>query len=164
MTALKLQSRPSSAAAQALQPHVQQMYDRPGRGWILLAEVQQVERTEPAPAADKDRSVTMRITSCEVPTGDQEGSVRDVMRALFLERTATGTLDESGDLQLAKQTIRDAAGIVQLHAIARLSAGVAHWQAYVARVCGNQRLTVRELRHELAAISQRQTTINDEED
>jgi hypothetical protein len=147
------------------------MYDRPGRGWIVIAEVQQVERTEPAPNADKDRSVTMRITSCEVPTGDQEHSVREVMRALFVERTATGTLTEDGELQLAKQTIKDAAGITQLHAIARLSAGIHHWQQYVARVCGNQKLTAGELRHELdairdglAAISQRQLTLDDDQE
>ena len=171
MTTLKLQGRPTAAAAQALQPHVQGMYDRPGRGWIAIVELEQTERTEPAPNADKDRSVHMRITSCEVPTGDTESSVREVMRALSTIRTAVGTLDEAGEIQLSKQTLHDAAGIVQLQSIARLAAGIDHWHRYVAQVCGNQRLTIGELRHELDAIrdglavlTSRQTTTDDEED
>jgi hypothetical protein len=139
---------------QALEPHVQRIYGRPGLRVMAVIELAHVERTQPAPDADKDASVTMRITQLEVPAPDQEDSLREVQRSLYLQRTATGTLDEAGQLELAKQTIKDAGGIVGHIAVARMSAGINHWRGYLARVQANDQLTIGELRHELDALSE----------
>lgn len=152
MTTLKIQGKPSASASQALSPHVQSMYDRPAKRHLAVIELAQVERSEPAPDADKDRSVTMRVSAAEIGTGDHGEVLRDVMRALYVQRTATGTIDEEGQLILSSQTLKDAAGILGMHAVAQFSAGVHHWRDYVGRVCGNQMLTIGELRHELDTI------------
>ena len=152
MTQLKIQGKPSAGAVQALQPHVERWYRRSGVRSLAIVELAHVERTEPAKDAEKDRSVTMRISSAEVPDPDSEDSIREVMRALYLLRTATGTLDEEGNLSLSQQTLKHAAGIIGGQAIARLSAGVQHWRQYVDRVGANNNLTLGELHHELGAI------------
>lgn len=152
MTTLKIQGKPSAGAVAALQPHVERFYRRSGVRALAIVELAHVERTEPAKDADKDRTVTMRISAAEVPDPDSEGSIREVMRALYLLRTANGTLDEEGNLALSQTTLKHAAGIIGGQAIARLSAGVQHWQQYVGRVSSNGNLTLGELRHELDAI------------
>jgi hypothetical protein len=152
MTTLKIQGRPSASAAAALQPHVQAMYDRVGTPWIAIVELAQSERTEPAPTTDKDRSVQMRIIGAEVATDDHAGTVREVMRALYVMRTATGTLTEEDDVALSRQTLADVGTIVQLQAIARLSAGITHWADYLGRVASSSKLTIGELRHEVDAV------------
>ncbi len=154
MTVLKIQGKPSTAAMQALAPHVARIYGRSGVRIMAVVELAHTERTEPAADAEKEPSVTMRITHLEVPTVDQEPSVRELQRALFIERTATGTMDElSGELELSKQTIKDAAGVVTHLALARISAGVHHWRGYCRRVVANEKLTAGELRHELDAVA-----------
>jgi hypothetical protein len=139
---------------QALAPHVARIYGRTGLRVMAVVELAHTERTEPAPDAEKEPSVTVRITQLEVPSPDQEGAIREVQRALYLERTATGTLDEANELELSKQTLKDAGGIVSHIAIARLSAGIHHWRGYIRRVNANEALTVGELRHELDAIAE----------
>lgn len=152
MTTLKLGAKPSTAAMQAIEPHIRRLYARSGIRVMAVVELAHVERTEPAADADKPATVTMRITHLEIPAPDQEESIREVLRSLYLQRTAVGTLDEEGALILSKQTIKDAGGIVTYTAMARLSAGVHHWAAYLARVNTNADLTVGELRHELDAV------------
>jgi hypothetical protein len=151
MTALKIRGA-STAAMTAMQPHVERIYRRSGMRVMAVVELAHIERTEPAKDADKDRSVTVRIASAEVPTGDNEDVLREVMRSLYLLRTATGTLTEEGELALSKQTLASCVGIVGGREIARLSAGVHYWREYVARVGANEKLTAGELRHEIDAI------------
>ena len=154
MTTLKLSSKPSTAAMQALEPHIRRLYARSGVRVMAVCELAHVERTEPAADSDKDASVTMRIAHLEIPAPDQEESIREVLRSLYLQRTSTGTLDELGNLELSKQTIEHAGGIVGHIAVARMTAGIHHWRAYVRRVQTNQALTVGELRHELDALAE----------
>jgi hypothetical protein len=153
MTVLKLDGKPSSAAMQAIEPHIRRLYARSGVRVMAVVELAHVERTEPAADADKDASVKMRISHLEIPGPDQEDSIREVLRSLYLQRTSTGTLDELGELELSKQTIADAGGIIGHIAVARMSAGIHHWAAYLRRVTANQALTVGELRHELDAVA-----------
>lgn len=153
MTTLKLQSKPSSAAMQAIEPHIRRLYARSGIRVMAVVELAHVERTEPAADADKDSTVTMRINHLEIPAPDQEESIREVLRSLYLQRTAVGTIDEAGDLELSKSTIKDAAGIIGHVAVARMAAGIHHWRGYARRVVANDELTVGELRHELDAIA-----------
>jgi len=152
VTVLKIQGKPSTAAMQALAPHVARVYARSGVRIMAVVELAHTERTEPAADAEKEPSVTMRITSLEVPTPDQEGAIREVQRALFIARTAVGTLDEGGELELSKQTLKDAGGVVRDLMLARLAAGVHHWRTYVRRIAASDKLTVGELHHELDAI------------
>lgn len=154
MTVLKLQGKPSTSAMQALAPHVARIYGRSGVRIMAVVELAHTERTEPAADADKEPTVTMRITALEVPTADQEGAIREVQRAMYIERTATGTIDElSGELELSKQTIKDAGSVIGHLALARISAGVHHWRNYARRVAARNSLTVGELHHELDAIA-----------
>lgn len=151
MTVLKIQGKPNAAAMSALQPHVQRMYDSPGRPWVAILELTQAERTEPAPASDKDHSVVMRIIGAEIATGELEQNVRDVMHALYVMRTSYGTLTEEHDIALSKQTIADAGGDAMLTLIARLSAGITHWTDYLLRVTLSSKLTMQEVKHEIDA-------------
>lgn len=143
----------ATAAGAALQPHVEGWYRRSGCRAVAVVELQHVERMEPAREAEKERAVTMRIAACEVPVDpENEDVLREVMRSLYLLRTAAGTLDEEGQLQLSKQTLRLASQVIGGQAMARLSAGLHHWLGHLARVQANQALTVGELRHEIDAV------------
>ena len=154
MTTLKIDSKVSPAAADALEIHIPGVYARPGARVLAVMEMQHIERTQPAPESDSKASVKMRITHLEVPSKDQEGVIREVLRALHLHRTATGTLDEDGDIVLSDQTLKTAAGVLTAIETARLRAGLEH-HAHAARHLANtsKELTASEFRHELAAIA-----------
>lgn len=154
MTTLKITGKPTAAAQQALQPHVQRLYDAPGLRIMAVVELAHMERLQPAPGADKDASVGVKITACEVPNRDQEGAIREVQRALYLQRTATGTLDEAGGVVLDDGTLKSAAGLVHAIEVARLRAGLQHWDGYIRRVVSAaDKLTQTEIAHELQAVA-----------
>lgn len=152
MTKLKIQGTPSTAAANALEPHVRRFYSRPNLRQLVIAELHHIERTQVVPDGEQQPSVAMRIAAVEVPDAEQEDGLRDAMRALYLIRTASGTINEGGELELGKQTVRLLKGDLTLAATARLSAGLNHWSGYLKRVQDNGRLTVLEIRHELDVI------------
>lgn len=154
MTILKLQGKPSTVAMAALAPHIARLYAHTGIRCMAVVELAHIERTEPAPESDKDASVTLRISHLEMPAPDQEGVLREVQRALYLQRTATGKLDEDNEVALSRQTLDDAAGMVQAIAVARYTAGVRHWEDYTRRVAANDKATVTELHHELDLIAE----------
>lgn len=154
MTTLKLTGKPASAAMQALEPHIRRLYDKPGLRVMAIVEFAHMERMQPAPGSDKDQSVTVKITACEVPTAEQDGQIREAQRALFLARTAHGTLDEAGQLQLDDATLKLLPGLLMSTECARLRAGLAHWNAYARRVVGQSgKLTQTEMAHELLAVA-----------
>ena len=153
MTKLKIQGAPGSAAKDALEPHLARIYGRPGIRVMAIVELAHVERTQPAPDSDKDASVTMRISHLEVPNDQQEGAVREAQRALFLHRTAHGTLDDAGHLELSQDTVRLTGGMLHAVEVARLRAGLAHWVKYMRRVVDGPDLTLSEVRHELDTIA-----------
>jgi len=153
VTVLKIQGKPSTAAQQALEPHIARLYARSGVRVMAVVELAHVERTEPAADADKDASVTMRIAHLELPNTDQEGAVRELQRALYLQRTATGKLTEDGDVELSESTIKRTGGLVQAIEVARLVAGARHWSDYIRRVVSLDKATPTELRHELDTIA-----------
>ena len=154
MTTLKIAGRPLSAAMQALEPHVARLYDSPGKRIMAIIELAHMERLQVAPGSDKKPSVSMRITSCEVPNRDQEGAVREAQRALYLARTASGTLDEDGTVRLNERTLKSAAGLLMSIETARLRAGLDFWTEYARRVVTQSTtLTVTEMAHELQAVS-----------
>jgi hypothetical protein len=154
VTTLKIVGNPASGAMQALEPHVARMYAIPGVRVMAIIEMAHVERVQPAPGADGKPTVKMKVTACEVPGPDQEGAIREAQRALYLARTARGTIDEDGTLQLTEQTLKLTPGLLMSLECARLRAGLAHWTAYAQRVAGaSAQFSTTEMAHELQAIA-----------
>ncbi|MEV7422830.1 hypothetical protein [Streptomyces sp. NPDC091212] len=158
MTALKFDAKVSASAAEALEPHVRPLYDRPGARRLAIVEFAHTERIQPAPGSEKEPAVKVRITHLEIPNADQEGTIREAQRALYLQRTATGTLQEDGELELSEQTLRLTGGMLHAIEAARLKAGLAHWLTYIHRVVQGPDLTVSEMRHELDQVAAGLTT------
>jgi hypothetical protein len=154
MTTLKIDGKPSTAAADALEPHVRTTYNRPGHRLMVVGELEHVERTQPAPGSDKEPSVKCRITHLEVARGEQEDALREAQRVLYLQRTARGTLDDdTGQLDLSERTLELTGGTLAYVETARVRAGLAHWSEYARRVQHNNQLTDTELRRELKVIA-----------
>ncbi|MBB2914897.1 hypothetical protein FHS43_006209 [Streptosporangium becharense] len=154
MTTLKFDSKLGAAASAALEEHIRPIYDKPGCSRLAIIEFRHIERTQPAPDADKDPSVKVRISHCEIPGRDQEGYIREAQRALYLQRTASGTLDDDGQLQLTQSTLKHIGGLLHEVEVARLRAGLRHWVDYAARVNSNASLTISEMHHELDTVAQ----------
>lgn len=153
MTQLKLDGKVGASAKEAIEPYVAKLYAKPGMRLVGIIELAHVERTQPAPDSDKDASVRVRITHLEIPSPEQEGLVREAQRALFLQRTAAGTLTDDGEIELSQQTLRLTAGELTYIELARLRAGLAHWADYARRVAHAENLTLTEIRHELDTVA-----------
>ncbi|WP_435600799.1 hypothetical protein [Streptomyces sp. C10-9-1] len=153
MTQMKFDAKVSASAQEALEQHVRPMYDNPGGRRLAIVEFAHTERTQPAPGSEKEPVVKVRITGLEIPHADQEGYVREAQRYLHLQRTARGTLDDDGQLELDEGTLRLTGGQLAYIETARLRAGLAHWAQYARRVLHAPGLTATEMQHELKAIS-----------
>jgi hypothetical protein len=154
MTTLKIVGNPASGAMQALEPHVARMYNIPGVRVMAIIELTHVERVQPAPGADSKPTVRMKVTACEVPNQDQEGAIREAQRALFLARTARGTLDEEGMVELDEETLNMTAGLLMSIETARLRVGLAHWAEYARKlVATSSKLIESEILHEVKTIA-----------
>lgn len=153
MTTAKIESKLAAPAEAGLEPHVPGLYAAPGRRVVGVVELRHVERTEPAPDSDKTRSVKLAITHLEIANTKQETAVREAMSALYLHRTADGTLDQTGQLELSDRVLELTGG--ELHAVeaARLGVSVRHWATYADRVLSTQGITQSELRAELKTIA-----------
>lgn len=138
MTTLKIESSPGKAADSALELHVPGLYADPSKRLVAIIELQPVERLVPAPGSEKDPSVKVRISQCEVPDAAQVDAVRSAMRALYLHRTARGTIDEEGELVLADRTVDLLSGALHEGRAVELTAGLRYWQEYAAVLAGRQ--------------------------
>ncbi|MFK0172666.1 hypothetical protein ACIQU5_28105 [Streptomyces sp. NPDC090306] len=154
MTQLKFDAKVSAAAQEALEPHVRPVYATPAARRLIIGEFAAIERTEPAPGSEKEPSVKVRIVSLELPNEEQENAVRDALRFLHLQRTARGTFDDDGQLELSEDTLRLTGGQLAWLETARLRAGLAHWRAYAERLVHGPELTISEVRHEMQAVAQ----------
>ncbi|MFF9310155.1 hypothetical protein ACF1BS_04510 [Streptomyces sp. NPDC014748] len=153
MTQMKFDPRVSASAQEALEPHVRPMYDSPGSRRMAIIEFAAIERTEPAPGTEKEPSVRVRIVGLELPNKEQEGAVREAQRFLHLQRTARGTFDDDGQLELSDSTLRLTGGMLAYLETARLRAGLEHWREYAVRLMRGPDLTVTEMRHEMQVLS-----------
>lgn len=153
MTSVKLDTKLGGGPSAAIEPHVPGLYARPGIRILVIAELAHVERVQPAPDTDKEASVKMRITSMEIATKEQEGAVREAQRALYVQRTAQGTILEDGEIELAKHTLKLTGGLLTEIENARLLVGLRHWMQYAHRAAGAQDLAHSELLHELKAVA-----------
>lgn len=159
MTQLKFDAKVSAAAADALEPHVRPMYDQPGDKRMAIVEIEAIERTQPGPGSDKQPMVKVKIIGLEIPNQDQEGAVREAQRFLHLQRTARGTLDEDGQLELSESTLQLTGGQLAWLETARLRAGLAHWRDYAQRLVHGPDLTVSEVRHEMQTVAEGLTAV-----
>jgi hypothetical protein len=153
VTQLKFDAKVSASAQEALEPHVRPMYDQPGARRMAIIEFAAIERTEPAPGTEKEPSVKVRIVGLELPNREQEPAVREAQRFLHLQRTAHGTFDDDGQLELSDNTLRLTGGMLAYLETARLRAGLEHWREYAQRLMRGPDLTVTEMRHEMQALA-----------
>ncbi len=154
MTVIKLDTKPAANAALALERHAQKLYGRPGVRIVGVCELAHVERTQPAPDEDKEPSVKLRVTHLEVANPEQEDAIRQAMEALYLHRSAQGTLGEDGDIALSERTIKLTGGVLNAVEAARMRTAVTHWAGQCRRALGVPNVTVAEMRHELDAIAE----------
>lgn len=154
MPNLKFDSKVAAVAGDALEPYIRPLFDQPGMSIMCIAELRHVERTEPAPGTETSSSVKVRIVGMEIPNKDQEGYIREAQRALFLQRTAHGSLDEdTGEMELSEQTLRMTGGQMTYIETCRLTAVLKHWSDYARRVT-LATLVDSEIRHEMQTISE----------
>lgn len=153
MTQLKFDAKVSASAQEALEPHIRPVYATPASRRLFIGEFAAIERTEPAPGTEKEASVRVRIVSLELPNEAQEGYVREALRFLHLQRTARGTLDDDGQLELDESTLRLTGGHLAYLESARLRAALLHWSTYARRVLHTSNLTVTEVLHELKTVA-----------
>lgn len=155
MTKMKLDYRLQGQASEALAAHVDRIYRDPGATFLAVVEFRHSERVEYADE-DAEPSVKCRVASMEVAnTGEQEQHVRSLLRALYLQRTAQGTLDDAGEVKLSKQTIEQAAGLAMGEEVARLRAALG-WVAEALTIAtGNTGLREADLRKALAKVEAR---------
>lgn len=153
MTSLRFDAKVSASAQEALEAHVRPVYDLPGARRLFVGEFAHTERTQPAPGSEKEPTVKVRIVSLELPNQEQEGAVREALRFLHLQRTARGTLDDDGQLELDESTLRLTGGQLAWIETARLRAALGHWAVYARRVVQGPDLTMSEVRHELQAVA-----------
>jgi hypothetical protein len=148
MTTAKIDTKTSTQVADVLDPHIDALMAHLRAGKVdtlhIVGTLVPSERTEPTPGAEKEASVKLRLVSAEIPDPDQVETVREVQRALWLVRTATGTITEDGDIRLAKQTLQHAGRDASHIAAARLRAGVDQW-AKEARKATTSQLSASEM-------------------
>lgn len=143
MTTLKIDGKPTSSARDGIESHISALYATPGKRLVGVIELEHVERTEPAPGADREASVRVRMSALEIANPDQEDQVRAALRALHTEE---------GDVELAESTLERCAGMLHAIEAARLRTAVTHWQSYTRSVLNLKNPSTTELQHELATI------------
>lgn len=153
MIAIKLDSKPTTAAGDSLSRYAQDLYRRPGMTLVGVVELRHVERTQPAPDEDKEPAVKLRITALEIANPGQEDTLRDAQRALYLHRNAQGTLDESGDIELADRTLKLTGGMLHAIEAARYEVAVRGWADHARRALAVNGSTANELRAELRKLA-----------
>lgn len=156
MTTAKIDTKISAQVGDVLDPHVDTLMAHLRAGRVdtlhIVGTLTPSERTEPTPGEDREATVKLKLTSAEIPHADQAEPLREVQRALWLVRTATGTITEDGDVRLAKHTLTAAGSHVAHLAAARLRAGVDQW-AKQARAATTNRLSAAEMWHEMERLA-----------
>lgn len=152
MPVVKLESKLGTEAAEALEELAPALYGTRGARILGVVELWASERSQVEADSGKIPYVKLTMTDLEIANSTQEDSLREAMRALYLHRTAHGTLDVDGELELSSRTVELTAGNLHAHEAARLRATTKHWADYADRVLVDSTLTSTELRHEIAAV------------
>jgi hypothetical protein len=153
LTQIKLASKVSNNALEALGLHVGALYSNLGKRIVGVVELAAIERGEVAPDEDKEGSVTLQIKHLEIANLEQDEHLREVLRALYTHRTAYGKLTEDQEIELSERTIAQCAGNVNAVEAARLHVAIERWEEYARQALNNGRLTASELRRELGTVA-----------
>ncbi len=155
MPVVKIQGKIPAAVEEVLQPLAGHLYNSPGGRWMVVAEMFRADGNDPHEEADDiKRTVWLRLAHLEMAAdAKQEDILRDVLKALWLHRTATGTLHEDADdVELSGNTLEMAAGMLHALEAARLRVAVTHWAehartaASALSINGGREDLLRELR------------------
>ncbi len=105
----------------SLDKYAPALYERP-HSVMADVELMPVDRVTPVDAdSKKDPLVRLMIRSLEVaPGGGAESTLRDVHRALYVTRTANGTLGSEDELAGAEQTLEHAGAVLAEHEAVRM--------------------------------------------
>lgn len=105
----------------SLDLHAARLYER-ATPVMAVVELLPVDRITPIDEqSKKDPQVRLRIESLEVaPGGGAESTLREVHRALYVTRTASGTLGSEDEMQSAATTLEHAGALVAEYESARL--------------------------------------------
>lgn len=147
----------------SLDRYAARLFDNPGMAVMAVVELRHVDRIEPAEGvSDKDPQVRLRIEALEVaPPGGPEDTLREVERALYVARTAGGTLGSEDDVKLAEQTMANAAGLMSGHEVARLRVILDWLIDRVGPVVGNDKLRPADIRRQVDELLAKATAARD---
>lgn len=88
----------------------ERLWERDDTPVMVIAELG-VTRLEKSPdRLQKDRIVRIGLSSCEVAFGDSEHLLRSAQKALFMQRTAVGTITEDGDVRYCEAILASLGG------------------------------------------------------
>lgn len=153
MTTIKIEGKPSAAAANALGRHAEALYHTDGARRLGVVEIARTGRYVPDSGEDKDPSVSLRIAGLEIASPEQEDYLRQAMLALYMHRTASGHVSGVDGLVLDPNTLELTGAMLHASEAARLRVGVTHWADLARRALSVQAMTLSEARHELDAIA-----------
>lgn len=124
---------------------------------IAIVELGPVDKVVPiSEKSEKDGVVRLRIDTLEVAApGEQERVVREVMRLLYLARTAEGTLDGDNEVQLAQQTLDQAADLVAAECVASLVAILDWTVTQIRGIADSDKLRPVDVRKALGQVADR---------
>lgn len=151
MTVVKIQSTLAASVADVLEPLAEEIYRNQGGNLMVVAELHHADRNDPVDE-DIKRTVTLRVTALEVARGEQEETLRNVQRALYAHRTASGTLSEDYDIEVADSFLKLAAESLHAQEAIRLRivladcAGRAENEAMRLSLNGDRSELLQELR------------------
>lgn len=148
---LKIDGKLSPTAAAALEDHAKALYLTPGARRVGIIELRRDYQTAPDPSGAKKAVVGLAIAGLEVAGPDQENAVREAQRALYLQRTARGTLDETGQIELYPETVDLLGDLLHDIELARLRAALHRWTSELDKA-KSAKHSESELRHELDRI------------
>lgn len=143
--------------------YAERLYENPGSSVMAVVELRHVDRVVPADGvSEKDPRVNLRIDALEVaPAGGPEDTLREVERALYVARTAGGTLGADDDIALAEQTMANAAGLISGHEVARLRVLLDWVLDRVGGVVDNERLPHADAKLEIRRVVARAAAARD---
>lgn len=152
MTEIKIEGKLPAGAGEAIGEHAQRLYDKLGATRVGIVELRAAHRVTPGPGEDKKPTVSLRIAALEIANSDQEEHIRNAQRALYLGRTARGTLTDDGQIELAEDSLRLLGDTLFDVEAARLRAGLERWTTEMARVASTPTLLDGEIRHQVDRI------------
>jgi len=153
MTTVKIAGKPAASASDAIEIYADKLYRDKALRIVAIVEFKHAGINEPAPDEGKDRTVEVRISGLEIASPAQEEDLRKAMRALYLARTADGTLDVDGEIAASKTALQLIGERMADAEMVRYGIGIRHWAHQAREVFRTPKITESELRHELQRIA-----------